>query len=275
AAAKPATAAAPAAPVEETMGIVADDDFEIRQGLEEVEFFKAQGLKDEAHALLKSLKEKFPQSAHWGGDAAAKAPAKSAANNDKVKQKKLEIETLGTKVKMTVQEDERDESDHDFYDLAQELDAELKEVSKSQSTPPAEVKDVFSAFKKGVAESVSADDFQTHFDLGIAYREMGLFDDAIEEFKLVGKVDGQKVSSLYQIGLSLAAKGEFKKAKESFDAALKEPNLVDQEKLSVTFELAEVLLKLEDPAKAKKLLQEVQKIDPEFREVADRIRQIG
>ena len=39
--------------------------------------------------------------------------------------------------------------------------------------------------RKGVIEKgVTAEDFETHYDLGIAYKEMGLLDDAINEFKL-------------------------------------------------------------------------------------------
>jgi tetratricopeptide (TPR) repeat protein len=42
---------------------------------------------------------------------------------------------------------------------------------------------VFSAFKKGVRETLSEGDHQAHYDLAIAYKEMGLHDDAIYELR--------------------------------------------------------------------------------------------
>ena len=44
---------------------------------------------------------------------------------------------------------------------------------------------VFESFKAGVAEVVSPDDVVTHHDLGVAYLEMGLLQDAIAEFEIV------------------------------------------------------------------------------------------
>ncbi len=43
---------------------------------------------------------------------------------------------------------------------------------------------VFAEFKKGVSETLSEGDHQAHYDLGIAYREMGLLNDAITELRL-------------------------------------------------------------------------------------------
>jgi tetratricopeptide (TPR) repeat protein len=38
-------------------------------------------------------------------------------------------------------------------------------------------------FKTDVDEQIAADDMESHYNLGIAYREMGLLDDAISEFE--------------------------------------------------------------------------------------------
>jgi len=41
--------------------------------------------------------------------------------------------------------------------------------------------EVFDEFKRGVEQVIAPDDFQTRYDLGIAYNEMGLKDDAFRE----------------------------------------------------------------------------------------------
>ncbi|MCK5785507.1 MAG: hypothetical protein KAH54_02995 [Candidatus Sabulitectum sp.] len=45
--------------------------------------------------------------------------------------------------------------------------------------------DIIMEFKRGVDSSITTEDYSTHFDLGIAYREMGLFREAIQEFEKV------------------------------------------------------------------------------------------
>lgn len=252
-----------------------DPEFEVKQGIEEMEFFKSQGLDDEASALLMSLRARFPNYKGWSDiDSSLVGPTiRSSVQTPKANNRSLEVETLGRKVKLNVQEDLRADGDEDFFDLAGELRAEVSEPVESKSPP--EVKEVFSAFKKGVAATVGEEDWQTHFDLGIAYREMGLLEDAIEEFKIVSKTPGQKISALYQMGLTKMAMELYGDAKDIFDKALREPDVAGQEKLSVSYELAEALLKLNDKAKAKKLFEEVRRADPEFREVQEKIKAIG
>lgn len=43
---------------------------------------------------------------------------------------------------------------------------------------------VLEDFRNGVAEVVQPEDAATHYELGIAYREMGLYDDAVAEFEI-------------------------------------------------------------------------------------------
>src|SRR5262249_34953549 len=42
-----------------------------------------------------------------------------------------------------------------------------------------------------VEKQIGEEDFETHYDLGIAYKEMGLLDDAIHEFRLVMRAPGR------------------------------------------------------------------------------------
>jgi tetratricopeptide (TPR) repeat protein len=192
-------------------------------------------------------------------------PSSSSLSGSK---KQVEIEALGTKMKFSVQEDIRSELEGDFFDLAGELEDELT----TKSSVPTEVRDVFNAFKQGVSESVAAEDFETHYDLGIAYREMGLIEDAISEFEICAKLPGRFATSSYQLGLCEIARSNWAKAQEHLDGALKLPKLDPQEKISLSYELAEVCLKLNNPQRAAMLYEEVQKLDPTFREVSERIK---
>src|SRR5262249_40074605 len=78
----------------------------------------------------------------------------------------------------------------DAFDLAAELASELGPDDEEETTEAGtasedfqySVDEVFAEFKKGLEKVVRPEDVDTHYDLGIAYREMGLLDDAIGEF---------------------------------------------------------------------------------------------
>lgn len=253
--------------------VLVDADFEIRQMREEIDFFRSEGLIQEAEELELSFMKKFPD---WKSPSAEK-PADSAimkANPSEsfLKHKAVDVDVLGAKMKMMVQEDEREASEDEFFDLVSELNEEF-DTPPEEKKSPGEISEVFSAFKKGIDETIAKDDFQTHFDLGIAYREMGLVEDALDEFLLCSKLPGKRVVSLYQAGLCEVARENYQQAVQYFDDALKEPELDDQEKISLSYELAELFLRQEQKSKAAALFQEIQKIDPEFREVQKRLEQ--
>jgi tetratricopeptide (TPR) repeat protein len=250
-------------------------------------------LNEEADELLASLKEKFPEHQNWTipedkSAALAEMPveedsmeliledtssvvAEPVVTSDGDK-KAVDLEALGAKVKLEVQADSRDEGEEDFFDLAGELESELEEEEPALAP---EVSGVLDAFKQGVSQSVSADDFQTHYDLGIAYREMSLVAEAIDEFKLCAAIPGKETTSYYQIGLCYSELGQLNEAKESFEKALSQDAVKEDEKISLNYELAEVLLSLDEKTEAKRLFQEVQKMDPEFRETQEKLQQLG
>jgi hypothetical protein len=57
----------------------------------------------------------------------------------------------------------------------------LMHVKFKEETGSPTFQEVFEEFKKGVAAEVADEDFQTRYDLAIAYHEMGLLDDALRE----------------------------------------------------------------------------------------------
>jgi tetratricopeptide (TPR) repeat protein len=46
-----------------------------------------------------------------------------------------------------------------------------------------EFKEILEQFKRGIDQNVDSDDYQAHYDLGVAFKEMGLLDEAIAEFQ--------------------------------------------------------------------------------------------
>ena len=82
--------------------------------------------------------------------------------------------------------------DGDFIDLGMlvrddagaEKDTRMRvEDEEPTGDEERDFKDMLSQFKRGIERNLDDEDFQSHYDLGVAYKEMGLLDEAIAEFQ--------------------------------------------------------------------------------------------
>jgi len=108
------------------------------------------------------------------------------------------------------------ETTEDFFDLAAELRDELSAIPVPvRPVAPAEeqsLDDIFEEFKKGVEQQSSKEDADTHYNLGVAYKEMGLLDDAVGELTMTTEVEPKFIQSRYMLGLCYMEKGEYQNA---------------------------------------------------------------
>ncbi|MCS5635542.1 MAG: hypothetical protein NZ990_03430, partial [Myxococcota bacterium] len=123
-------------------------------------------------------------------------------------------------------------------DVAGELDG--LQVAPAPGTDAASVEEgvaeLFVDFKQGVSETLDEGDYQTRFDLGIAYREMELLDDAVAEFRYCLESPDWRLQSLQMIGLSSLDLGRPADAVSHFEQALSAPDLSDNQKAGLYFD---------------------------------------
>ncbi|HET9599099.1 MAG TPA: hypothetical protein VFP65_26235, partial [Anaeromyxobacteraceae bacterium] len=139
------------------------------------------------------------------------------------------------------------------------------------------VEDVFSQFKKGVEQTVTAEDADTHYDLGIAYREMGLVDDALHEFEVAlgGKGKKKELDCLTMIALCRMEKGEAREAVQAYLRALACDGLTAQAARAIHYELGVAYQACGDPESALWYLQKVLKSDPAYRDAKALVARLG
>jgi tetratricopeptide (TPR) repeat protein len=110
-----------------------------------------------------------------------------------------------------------------------------------------------------------------HFDLGVAYREMGVLDKAIDEFRLAGADPEREASCSALVGACLLAMGKAKEAVEEIKRGLYARHKTPAEEVGLYYELANAHLALNDAKETLFYLQKVKRMDPEFRDVSARI----
>jgi tetratricopeptide (TPR) repeat protein len=111
----------------------------------------------------------------------------------------------------------------------------------------------------------------THGDLGIAYKQMGLHDAAIDEFKQLAADKTRAVFAYTMIGECVEAKGELGEAVKRYKEALNLPQATAQESVELYYLLGAVFEQLGDIREALYFFENVGKRDPGFRDVKRRI----
>jgi tetratricopeptide (TPR) repeat protein len=151
----------------------------------------------------------------------------------------------------------------------------IVEEQEPSGDEEADFADMLKKFKQGIAENVAQEDYQSHYDLGVAFKEMGLVDEAIAEFQKALKAPSNRLPTYEAIGQCFIEKEQYAIASTVLGRALGEGGYGDEELIGVLYLLgraAEAQNRNED---ALSFYQRIFVVDIEFRDVANRIRQLG
>ncbi len=138
-----------------------------------------------------------------------------------------------------------------------------------------DVLSIFDEFKKGLAQEISEEDSSTHYDLGIAYKEMGVVDDAIKEFQVSARDPKFFTAATTMIGICEMAVGRHNKAVDAFSAALMKTKAKDDMWWSLKYDLATAYELGGNLKEAFEIYSNVYTWDVTFRDVAQKYESLG
>lgn len=119
---------------------------------------------------------------------------------------------------------------------------------------------------------VEDEDADTHYNLGLAYKEMGLYDEAIAEFEKTLTVPEREVQGRFMMGLCHRAQDDWLSAINQFKAGLHAPRINESEQLSLYYEIAMAYeTGVNDLNEALYFYELIQKRDRDYRDLQDRI----
>ena len=151
----------------------------------------------------------------------------------------------------------------------------IKELEKQRtSTIEKNMMEIFKEFKKGVDEKIGHEDYDTRYNLGIAYKEMGLLEEAIHEFLISAKHPLKFFDSAGLLGICFREKGMLDESVTWFEKALESPERREEEYKAIKYELIVTARLKEDYSYSKKLAQEILKVDPKYRNIREIFEEI-
>jgi pilus assembly protein FimV len=161
-----------------------------------------------------------------------------------------------------------------FFDLAAELESELAEDEEpiSLSEEEQSLEEIFKEFKKGVEQQLDSEDYDTHYNLGIAYKEMGLIDEAIGEFQLASKDPKRAVECASMLGLCFLEKGMPQLAIKWYRKGLEMPEITEEEHIGLLYDLGSAYQEVGDTDAAQKAFLEVYGMNSNYRDIVTRIK---
>ncbi|HYK09512.1 MAG TPA: tetratricopeptide repeat protein [Gemmatimonadales bacterium] len=229
---------------------------------------------EKARAVYERVAEHDPKNARAQSALAMLAPAAPAAAEGKVKAKDA---------KMKVRDEAAEGAD--FVDLGSMiLDDDHDEARDSrmkvQDEEPTgdeqqDFQEMLARFKQGIDENIEETDFQSHYDLGVAFKEMGLLDEAIAEFQKALRAHDGKLRTSEALGVCFFEKGAFGVAESILRRGLELPSSGDEERLGILYWLGRACEEQSRPAEAKDLYGKVFAVNIRFLDVGERVKALA
>lgn len=245
--------------------------------LAEAEFYVSQGLTKEAEAILQKLSDLFPGNEHIQDKIAGLTRVGEQPDVEE------EVEAAGTE---TVPSEggqtevfsgtgDRHNTGHPEYEDLVITDQDLVDAQEvPEPTLDDDVLDIFQEFKKGLEQELEADDSETHYNLGIAYKEMGLVDDAIKEFQISRNDKKRFIQSSTMLGICYMDKSLYPLAIETLQNVMSAITQEEESYWPIKYDLAAAYEKNGQLGEALALYTEVYGWNAGFRDVSGKMNDI-
>lgn len=134
--------------------------------------------------------------------------------------------------------------------------------------------EVLSQFRQKVAEHIEEEDAASHYDLGLAFKEMGLYGEAISELQVALRGGANAAPVLEVMGECFMEMGEFSVANRVLERALG-AGAAEGELIGVYYLLGRCAERLGEPRRAAGFYERVVALDISFRDAARRLGSLG
>jgi tetratricopeptide (TPR) repeat protein len=237
-----------------------------RQELESVDFYIAQGYVDIANDTLNLLEQQFGPS--------PEIEARRQELNGAAIVSIPDVEAVAVDREQTL-------SQQQVPDPPVRESAVINQPNSAVTQLHPELAEIFEEYRVSAEAEVASPangDYETHYNLGLAYKEMDLFEEALEEFQIAVKMitpgdrTGRYLQCCNLLGHCFLQKGVPQAGIAWFDKGLNSPDASEEERQALRYELAAAYEQSGDLKRALELFTEVYGYSVTYRGVKDRMR---
>ncbi|MCH6547322.1 MAG: tetratricopeptide repeat protein [Gemmatimonadetes bacterium] len=134
---------------------------------------------------------------------------------------------------------------------------------------------MLSQFKKGIEENIDEADAQAHYDLGVAFKEMGLLEEAISEFQKALRAEDTRLRAAESLGMCFYEKGQLQVAATVMRRAVDVDKSGDEPKIGLLYWLGRCEEEQSKAADALVYYRRVIAVEINFQDVGDRVNALS
>jgi tetratricopeptide (TPR) repeat protein len=262
----------------EAQGSPADIKVMMRQELESVDFYIAQGYSDIAFDTLELLERQFGSHPEIES---RREILKTGKEDSKAEPLKSGPQPVGSGSALTAETDSP-AVDLSFGDIEIEQTATVPTPAPVGSGIDSGLAEIFEEFRlEAEGESASSnEDFETHYNMATAYKEMDLLDEAIREFQIAAGLAGsvEAAPRFFQccnmLGHCFVEKGMPRAAVLWFKKGLDAPGRNPEEYKALQYELGSAYEAMGDLTRAVAAFTEVYGVDVDYRDIAEKLESL-
>jgi len=169
---------------------------------------------------------------------------------------------------------ETHDSPHEIPQEFKEGDIAIRQKARPRA-PTVDIGEVLKQFKAQVDSKVGSDDSQSRYDLGVTYKEMGLLEEALNEFRVASADDKQRAKAFEMAGLCHFEMEEYEEALEAFRRALQDSSTRDEHYPGLCFNMGIALEAMGKTEEALDRFREVASLNPEFPGITEKVEALA
>jgi tetratricopeptide (TPR) repeat protein len=137
-----------------------------------------------------------------------------------------------------------------------------------------EFHEILEQFKRGIDQNLDSEDYQAHYDLGVAFKEMGLFDEAIAEFQKALRAPEGRLRTSEALGMAFFEKGQYAVCESVMRRAVDSLPGSDDEKIGLLYWMGRAAEALGKEADAITSYERALVVDISFMDLSKRVQRL-
>ena len=138
-----------------------------------------------------------------------------------------------------------------------------------------EFQEILEQFKRGIEQNLDSEDYEAHYDLGIAFKEMGLLDEAIAEFQKALRSPDGRLRTSEALGICFYDKGQFGISETVLRRAVETVDGGDEAKIGLLYWLGRAAEAQGKELEAITSYERALAVDIRFMDLSDRMHRLA